>query len=94
MPRPRFQFRLSTLLWITLAVACFFGGMRAERWRADREARANLQRLWTSWRIYGGGSELDQKTGQNDYLQLARSRSAAGSIGRKGRSMPCFYPRK
>jgi len=29
MPRmagPCFQFRLSTLLWITLAVACFFGG--------------------------------------------------------------------
>jgi len=28
MPRPRFQFRLSTLLWITLAVACWFGGLR------------------------------------------------------------------
>jgi len=27
MPRP--QFRLSTLLWITLAVACWFGGMKA-----------------------------------------------------------------
>jgi hypothetical protein len=26
MSRPRFQFRLSTLLWITLAVACWFGG--------------------------------------------------------------------
>jgi hypothetical protein len=32
MPRPRFQFRLSMLLWITLAVACWFGGMRFERW--------------------------------------------------------------
>jgi hypothetical protein len=30
MPRP--QFRLSTLLWITLAVACWYGGMRVERW--------------------------------------------------------------
>ena len=30
---PRFQFRLSTLLWLTLAVACWFGGMRFERWR-------------------------------------------------------------
>ncbi|HVC97533.1 MAG TPA: hypothetical protein VND64_27875 [Pirellulales bacterium] len=29
MRRPRFQFRLSTLLWTTLAVACWFGGMRA-----------------------------------------------------------------
>jgi hypothetical protein len=28
------QFRLSTLLWITLAVACWFGGMRYERWLA------------------------------------------------------------
>jgi len=25
---------LSTLLWITLAVDCWFGGMRAERWLA------------------------------------------------------------
>jgi hypothetical protein len=35
----RFQFRLSTLLWITLAVACWFGGMRAERWRAELTER-------------------------------------------------------
>ena len=34
MFRPRLQFRLSTLLWITLAVACWFGGMRFERWLA------------------------------------------------------------
>jgi hypothetical protein len=33
MRRPRLQFRLSTLLWITLAVACWFGGLRYERWR-------------------------------------------------------------
>ena len=45
MRRPRFQFRLSTLLWITLAVACWFGGMRAERWLAAREARENMQRI-------------------------------------------------
>jgi hypothetical protein len=31
MPCP--EFRLSTLLWITMAVACWFGGMRFERWR-------------------------------------------------------------
>jgi hypothetical protein len=31
MPRPIPQFRLSTLLWITLAVACWFGGMAVER---------------------------------------------------------------
>jgi len=36
MARPRFQFRLSTLFWITLAVACWFGGMRFERWLATR----------------------------------------------------------
>jgi hypothetical protein len=30
MPRPRF--RLSTLLLLMLAVACWFGGMRYERW--------------------------------------------------------------
>jgi hypothetical protein len=28
MRRPRFQFKLSTLLWITLAVACWFGVAR------------------------------------------------------------------
>jgi hypothetical protein len=35
MPRP--QFRLSTLLWITLAVACFFGGREFHRrWETPR----------------------------------------------------------
>jgi hypothetical protein len=29
------QFHLSTLLWLTLAVACWFGGMRFERWRVE-----------------------------------------------------------
>ena len=39
MHRPRFQFRLSTLLWITLAVACCFGGMSVERhWIYDPDA--------------------------------------------------------
>jgi hypothetical protein len=33
MPRPHFQFRLSTLLWFTLAVACWFGGMRFQEYR-------------------------------------------------------------
>jgi hypothetical protein len=37
MRRPRRQFRLSTLLWITLAVACWFGGMRCGRWCAEQE---------------------------------------------------------
>jgi hypothetical protein len=32
MPRPGFQFPLSTLLWLALAVACFFGGMATGRW--------------------------------------------------------------
>ncbi len=31
MPHARFQFRLSTLLWITLAVACWFGGREYRR---------------------------------------------------------------
>jgi hypothetical protein len=39
MASPRLQFRLSTIFWITLAVACFFGGMRAEQWLADRRAQ-------------------------------------------------------
>jgi hypothetical protein len=32
MPHSRFPFRLSTLLWIALAVAGFFAGMATERW--------------------------------------------------------------
>jgi hypothetical protein len=43
MSRP--QFRLSTLLWITLAVACWFGGMRVERWRTEQAERARLDAL-------------------------------------------------
>lgn len=38
----RFQFRLSTLLWITLAVGCWFGGMRYERWRYALEQERQL----------------------------------------------------
>jgi len=43
MPRPSFQFRLSTLLWITLAVACWFGGMMVERRRLDDLAVDDIQ---------------------------------------------------
>jgi hypothetical protein len=25
------------MLWLTLAVACWFGGMRVERWRQERD---------------------------------------------------------
>jgi hypothetical protein len=37
MPRP--QFRLSTLLWITLAVACFYGGAEWQRKRTQRDRK-------------------------------------------------------
>jgi hypothetical protein len=40
------QFRLSTLLWITLAVACWFGGMSFERWMVERAQRKNLESLF------------------------------------------------
>jgi hypothetical protein len=36
---------LSTLLWITLAAACWFGGMRFERWRDDRGFRAAVDAM-------------------------------------------------
>jgi hypothetical protein len=36
MPLTRPQFRLSTLLWITLAVACFFGGMAVQHQREPK----------------------------------------------------------
>jgi len=46
--RPRFQFQLSTLLWITLAVACWFGGMRFERHRQQMDRYYLSHRiLWT-----------------------------------------------
>jgi hypothetical protein len=38
MARPRLQFRLSTFLWLTLAVACFCGGMAVERWLKPKNA--------------------------------------------------------
>jgi hypothetical protein len=40
MPFPRPRFRLSTLLWLTLAVATFFAGIRFERERRRREDEA------------------------------------------------------
>ena len=52
MTRPRFQFRLSTLLWITLAVACLFGGMALQR-RLDEP---------TIQRGYFGGHSWGQTT--------------------------------
>jgi len=48
---PRLQFRLSTLLWITLAVACWFGGVRFERWRAETAEQEEP----TPTSIMGGG---------------------------------------
>ena len=36
MARPRLQFRLATLLWHTLAVAFWLGGMRFNQWLVDR----------------------------------------------------------
>jgi hypothetical protein len=41
MARSRFQFRLSTLLWIMLAVACWFGGMAVQRRFDEEELRQN-----------------------------------------------------
>jgi hypothetical protein len=43
MRRPRF--RLSTLLWLTLAVACWFGGMRFERWRTKQDGFYSTKRV-------------------------------------------------
>jgi hypothetical protein len=40
MRRPSFQFRLSTLLWITLAVACWFGGVA---WNESKVAKEREQ---------------------------------------------------
>jgi hypothetical protein len=56
MLRP--QFRLSTLLWITLAVACFFGGRVVERqitwrdyWRRERDLKAREDVVMSRWDI-------------------------------------------
>jgi hypothetical protein len=48
---PRPQFRLSTLLWITLAVACWFGGMRFENWVIRRDTEFDQVRpVPSTWR--------------------------------------------
>jgi len=39
----RLQFRLSTLLWITLAVTCWFGGMAWQR-RLDLREIESLEK--------------------------------------------------
>jgi len=43
MAHSRYQFRLSTLLWITLAVACWFGGRECHR-RECAQEQALLKR--------------------------------------------------
>jgi hypothetical protein len=43
MPRPRLQFRLSTLLWLTLAVACWFGGAQFGHRRALQETVIDVE---------------------------------------------------
>jgi hypothetical protein len=52
MPLPRPRFRLSTLLWVTLAVACWFGGAN---WGWRRNER-NEQ--WTTYRVAVADSNL------------------------------------
>jgi len=56
LPRP--QFRLSTLLWITLAVACWFGGaawesVDARLWQAmtPAERAAEQDRQFELWHL-------------------------------------------
>lgn len=41
MPRPQFSIR--TLLWLTLCVACFLGGMFFEREWRDRAEKARIR---------------------------------------------------
>jgi hypothetical protein len=50
MARPRFQFQLSTLLWIMLAVGCFYGGLLWDR-KQGAELRAGLGTAWHIIRI-------------------------------------------
>jgi len=57
-PMPaRFQFRLSTLLWITLGVACFFGGMRVEKERFNASERTSEEQFGGEvWRRFAYGN--------------------------------------
>jgi len=48
---PRFQFRLSTLLWITLFLACFFGGMAIRRNEMEAEQTREQRRLDHEWQV-------------------------------------------
>jgi chaperone required for assembly of F1-ATPase len=51
MASPRFQFRLSTLLWITLFLACFFGGMAIRRNEMEAEQTREQRRLDHEWQV-------------------------------------------
>jgi len=49
------QFRLSTLLWITLAVACWFGGVKIGDWRERRAAEEADVKILGGARVYPVG---------------------------------------
>jgi hypothetical protein len=72
MPRPRLQFRLSTLIWLTLAVECSLGGMVFERWlvkRKEAEMRALERAMNPPVPLCGHpdfGSNADELTAQED----------------------------
>jgi len=60
MALSRLQFRLSTLLWITLAVGCFFGGMAVQLAKVDRLSR-EIERLDGVLSEYKLQHELEQR---------------------------------
>jgi hypothetical protein len=66
MPRPCLQFRLSTLLWFTLAVACWLGGMRFQSYRQLMETRR--------WEISLPGPAVHQKR------QMSKAQQAEISV--------------
>jgi hypothetical protein len=52
------------LLWLTLAVACWFGGVRYGRWRAEQEK--DLPMILGGSRVYPVGDLVILPPGQND----------------------------
>jgi len=74
MSRP--QFRLSTLLWITLAVACWFGGRAFGLRESDRRVKASRDALEKAQR----GMEADRQAYQLKHrLLLDRLVEATGA---------------
>jgi uncharacterized coiled-coil protein SlyX len=86
MRRPRFQFRLSTLLWITLAVAAYLGGRsggRAVQRQEDEQRMLELENqiaviAEANAVVLQSQAKLERRQNQLDFLAAQIEKAEAG----------------